>query len=82
VQWYEDTEALRTTFRFESQVALAQFVLDLARHSDAVHHHADMEIRYNVLHLSLSTHDAGNCVTEKDHALKRFIEAEVSRRSM
>jgi 4a-hydroxytetrahydrobiopterin dehydratase len=45
-------------------------VADLA---EAAGHHPDIEIHYNRVYLSLSTHDAGG-VTEKDVALAAEID--------
>lgn len=51
---------------FENQTALAQCLLEIARYSDRVNHHADMEItQCRKLRLSISTHDTGN-LSEKD----------------
>jgi 4a-hydroxytetrahydrobiopterin dehydratase len=74
-QWIWETSdyGIETTLEFKNQTTLAEFVLRLARHSDAVQHHADMDIRYNILKLRVYTHDAG-AVTEKDHELCRKIE--------
>ena len=58
---------------FLNQTELAEFVLRLARHSDLVNHHADLTIRYNVLEISITTHDKGG-LTQKDSDLQREIE--------
>jgi 4a-hydroxytetrahydrobiopterin dehydratase len=51
---------------FENQTELADFVLRIARYSDEVEHHADMDIReYRKLRLSITTHDR-NALTERD----------------
>ena len=46
------------------------FVAELA---EAANHHPDIDIRYNRVRLTLSTHSAGG-VTEKDFALARAID--------
>jgi 4a-hydroxytetrahydrobiopterin dehydratase len=59
------------TFRgFRSAITFVDRVADLA---DAAGHHPDIEIHYNRVSLSLSTHDAGG-VTEKDVALAAEID--------
>lgn len=73
MQWFEDEHSLQVAVHFRSQLDLARFVLDLARYSDTLNHHADMEIKGYSLHLSLTTHDEGNKVSEKDRALQHFI---------
>ena len=55
---------------FRSAIAFVDRVADLA---EAAGHHPDIEIHYNRVYLSLSTHDAGG-VTEKDVALAAEID--------
>lgn len=73
INWNKTDQGIQTTLAFNNQTELAEFVLQLAKLSDDMQHHADMEIRYNKLHLNIITHDAGG-VTEKDEALCREIE--------
>jgi 4a-hydroxytetrahydrobiopterin dehydratase len=55
---------------FRSAIAFVNRVAELA---EAAGHHPDIEIHYNRVDLSLSTHDAGG-VTEKDVALAAEID--------
>lgn len=55
----------REAFGFLAQVAILQ-----EKHN----HHAKIENMYNRVTLTLTTHDAGNTVTEKDHKLAEKIE--------
>lgn len=55
----------REAFGFLSQVAILQ---------EQHNHHAKIENMYNRVTLTLTTHDAGNVVTEKDHKLAKAIE--------
>jgi len=48
-------------------------VVEIGRMAEAADHHPDIDIRYRTVHLSLTTHDAGNQVTGKDFALAREI---------
>ncbi|MDB3906980.1 4a-hydroxytetrahydrobiopterin dehydratase [Crocinitomicaceae bacterium] len=73
MNWNNTENGIKATLKFENQTTLAAFVLKLAKISDATQHHADMDIRYNQLHLNIFTHDV-NAVTEKDEALCREIE--------
>lgn len=73
MNWLVKDKQLETTLQFENQTELAQFVLKLAQHSDEVNHHADLSIRYNVLSISISTHDKGG-LTSKDFDLQKEIE--------
>ena len=73
MNWLVKDKQLETTLKFEDQTELAQFVLELAKHSDTVNHHADLFIRYNVLKISITTHDSGG-LTQKDFDLQKEIE--------
>ena len=73
MQWQNKDGRLTTEITFTDQTELAAYVLKAAQHSDAVGHHADMEIHYNRLRLSLYTHDA-NAITEKDHELAKKLQ--------
>jgi 4a-hydroxytetrahydrobiopterin dehydratase len=53
---------------FSDQTEAANFVLKVATMSDEVGHHADIEMyAWRKLRLTISTHDAGGIITEKDH---------------
>lgn len=73
MKWNITDNGIQGTLTFENQTALAAFVLELATISDRMQHHADMEIRYNQLKLTIITHDVQS-ITEKDHRLCREIE--------
>ena len=73
MNWKETATGLQKVIGFDSQTELAQFVLELAVLSDQLNHHADMNIRYNQLELSLFTHDLEQ-VTDKDWDLAQKID--------
>ena len=73
MNWNKSEQGIQATLIFEDQTTLTEFVLKLAKISDAIQHHADMDIRYNKLYLKIITHDA-KAITEKDEALCREIE--------
>ena len=54
---------------FKEAMAFVNRVADLA---EAVDHHPDIDIRYNKVQLTLSTHSAGG-LTEKDFSLAKQI---------
>ena len=49
------------------------FMTEVAIHAEKQNHHPDWSNVYNQVHISLSTHDAGNIVTDKDHKLAEMI---------
>lgn len=73
MNWSVKAKEITGRIEFKNQTQLAQFVLELARYSDSVNHHADLSIRYNVLDISITTHDSGG-LTEKDYSLQSQIE--------
>lgn len=73
MNWNTTPTGIASKISFQDQTALATFVLKLAKLSDELQHHADMDIRYNQLHLNIFTHDK-NAVTEKDWDLVNEID--------
>lgn len=71
--WQRDGDAIHRSYKFPSfRIALAfvQFVGELAEAAD---HHPDIDIRYNRVTLTLSTHSAGG-LTVKDFKLAGQID--------
>ncbi|MBL4861843.1 MAG: 4a-hydroxytetrahydrobiopterin dehydratase [Crocinitomicaceae bacterium] len=73
MSWHSIDDRLEKEMVFENQTQLAEFVLKVAKLSDEQNHHADMQIRYNVLELWLISHDVGK-VTKRDHELAKMID--------
>jgi len=73
MEWNTTPTGIQGELIFENQTELATFVLQLAKISDAMQHHADLDIRYNRLQLNIFTHDE-NAITEKDRLLCQQIE--------
>jgi 4a-hydroxytetrahydrobiopterin dehydratase len=72
--WAGDAMAIRKTFTFPSFPAAIAFVNRAAELAEQAQHHPDIDIRYNRVTMTLSTHDAGG-VTEKDLDLARKLES-------
>jgi 4a-hydroxytetrahydrobiopterin dehydratase len=66
--WAVQDNALRRTYQFPDFVAAIKFVNQLADEAERVQHHPDIDIRYNKVTLTLSTHDSGG-ITAKDFGL-------------
>ena len=73
--WEADTEApsISREYAFPTFPAAVRFVDFVAELAEAADHHPDIDVRYNRVRLTLSTHSAGG-VTEKDFALARAID--------
>ena len=72
--WSPVGDALVKEFTFRGFTAAVAFVQRLVEPANAVRHHPDLEIHYNRVIVSLTTHDAGG-VTEQDLGLARTIDA-------
>jgi 4a-hydroxytetrahydrobiopterin dehydratase len=72
--WTSRGEAIRKDFSFPGFRAAIAFVNRVAERAEAARHHPDIEIHYNHVQISLSTHDAGG-VTERDVAAAAEIDA-------
>src|SRR5437016_3325620 len=71
--WIQTGNALTRTVQRADFVEALALVFEIAKLAEAANHHPDIDIRYRTVHLSLSTHDAGNKVTAKDFALAQKI---------
>jgi 4a-hydroxytetrahydrobiopterin dehydratase len=71
--WTLQGKAIRKTFTFDGFPDALEFVNDVADEAEKADHHPDIDIRWNKVTLSLSTHSAGG-LTEKDTALATVIE--------
>ena len=67
-EWTKRAQTIRRTFKFEGFPDGITFVDRIARHAQKANHHPDIDIRYDKVSLTLSSHDAGG-ITEKDFAL-------------
>ena len=65
---------LQLRLQFEDFVAAFDFMTEVAALAEAHQHHPEWRNVYNLVEITLTTHDAGNVVTEKDRALARAIE--------
>jgi 4a-hydroxytetrahydrobiopterin dehydratase len=72
--WTSRGEAIQKDFTFRGFRAAIAFVDRVAERAEAARHHPDIEIHYNHVLISLSTHDAGG-VTERDVAAAVEIDA-------
>lgn len=72
--WTRARRALRRTFEFPDFAAAMKFVNAVARAAERAGHHPDIDIRWNKVTLTLTTHDAGG-LTEKDFELARRCDA-------
>ncbi len=71
--WALVDDTLRKEFAFKGFTAAVAFVQRLVAPANEARHHPDLEIHYNRVVVSLTTHDEGG-VSDKDLALAHIIE--------
>ena len=70
-----DESRLERTFSFDGFREAFAFLTRVAFEAEDMDHHPEIANVYDTVHLSLSTHDAGNRVTETDLELARRVSA-------
>ncbi len=73
--WEEKDNKLTRTFKFKDFVGAFAFMTKVALMAEKMDHHPNWRNVYNVVEIELTTHDAGNTVTEKDRKLARAIDS-------
>jgi 4a-hydroxytetrahydrobiopterin dehydratase len=72
--WKEKNNALTRDFEFADFVEAFGFLARVALVAEKMNHHPHITNVYNQVTLLLSTHDAGNTVTDKDRKLAAAID--------
>ncbi|MBK9983274.1 MAG: 4a-hydroxytetrahydrobiopterin dehydratase [Saprospiraceae bacterium] len=67
--WTEINNKLTAEFTFEDFVQAWAFMTEVAMLAERKNHHPEWTNVWNKVAISLSTHDAGDVVTEKDRKL-------------
>ncbi|MGA0556665.1 4a-hydroxytetrahydrobiopterin dehydratase [Larkinella sp. VNQ87] len=71
--WQEENNQLTRTFTFRDFSEAFAFMTRVALIAEKMDHHPAWTNVYNKVTLQLSTHDAGDTVTEKDRKLAEAI---------
>jgi len=71
--WAFSRGALRCEFRFESFKTALAFVVRVGEMAEKANHHPDIDIRYSLVRLALSTHDVSG-ISDRDFALAAAID--------
>ena len=72
--WSHQDQSIVRTFQFKDFAAAIAFVNKVATLADQAWHHPDIDVRWNKVTLTLSTHDAGG-LTKHDFSLAASIDA-------
>ena len=70
--WENNGKEITRTYKFKDFAEAMAFVNKVGGLAEAADHHPDIDIRWNKVKLTLSTHSAGG-LTAKDFALARQI---------
>ena len=71
--WQESNNTLSVDLEFKDFVAAFGFMVQVAELAEAHQHHPNWSNVYNKVTINLTTHDAGNVVTNKDYDLAEAI---------
>jgi len=73
--WIEKNNQLQKEFRFSNFSEAFAFMTRVAFLAEQMNHHPYWTNVYNKVEIFLSTHEAGNIVTEKDRSLAKAIDS-------
>jgi 4a-hydroxytetrahydrobiopterin dehydratase len=74
MDWKLENDTLKKTFTFKDFTSAFGFMTKVAIIAEKMNHHPTWTNTWNTVSFELSTHDAGNTVTEKDKALAAAID--------
>ena len=72
--WTEQNKTLYQKFEFRDFSEAFGFMTRVAIEAEKLNHHPVWTNVWNTVEIWLSTHDAGDIVTEKDHQLSKKID--------
>jgi 4a-hydroxytetrahydrobiopterin dehydratase len=72
--WKEEDNKLKNSFSFKDFKQAMQFMNLVAEVAEEANHHPWWSNVYDKVEIELTTHDAGNTITEKDHNLAKQID--------
>ena len=73
--WKEENNSLTAKVEFKDFTQAFAFMTEVAFAAEALGHHPEWSNVYNKVAIKLTTHDAGNTVTAKDHELAAQVSA-------
>ncbi|WP_226389583.1 4a-hydroxytetrahydrobiopterin dehydratase [Penaeicola halotolerans] len=72
--WKEADNKLSRTIEFDDFVQAFGFMSQVALIAEKMDHHPNWSNVYNKVEIVLTTHDAGNTITDKDRKLAKAID--------
>jgi 4a-hydroxytetrahydrobiopterin dehydratase len=73
--WLEEKNRLQRTFKFKDFAEAFAFMTEVAFAAEKQNHHPNWSNVWNTVEIQLTTHSAGNVVTDRDHKLAAAIDA-------
>jgi 4a-hydroxytetrahydrobiopterin dehydratase len=74
MDWKEGNNRLKKSFQFKDFTEAFGFMTKVAIAAEKMNHHPTWTNTWNTVHFELSTHDAGDVVTDKDRSLAKTID--------
>lgn len=74
MDWKHENNRLKKEFKFRDFTDAFGFMTRVAIVAEKMNHHPTWTNTYNKVSFELSTHDAGDIVTEKDRSLAKAID--------
>lgn len=75
MEWKLENNKLKKSFTFKDFSEAFAFMTRVALVAEKMNHHPTWTNTWNTVNIELSTHDAGNVVTDRDHKLAKAIDA-------
>ena len=72
--WKEEDNKLKCSLHFKDFKQAMAFMNEVAEVAEELDHHPWWSNVYNKVEIELTTHDAGNTVTPRDHKLAKRID--------
>jgi len=72
--WKEEKNQLKRSFQFSNFIEAFGFMTKVAMIAEKMNHHPNWCNIYNKVDITLSTHDEGNTISDKDRKLANEID--------
>ena len=72
--WTEDNNKLSASLSFSDFRSAIAFMVESSFYIEDMNHHPEWRNVYNKVEIELTTHDAGNIVTDKDRKLSEILD--------
>ena len=74
MSWKEENNTLNQSFKFKDFIEAWSFMTKVAMVAEKMNHHPEWSNVYNTVNITLTTHDKGNTITDKDRELAKKID--------